>query len=450
VHGVGTVAAVLARHRAPLLAAALALVAAAVAVVLLLRRGDDAGDLRAPAPARAEPLAYLPDGADEAIFDLDTSAPLAALGVEQLAPRLTGGALTAEQVRPLLGGRAVVAMAGDRTWLVFATDAPAPRSATGSAVAAAGDGIVVVARTREDLEASRAAAARPAARYARATFDKRFAGLPAGASASVRLAFDARAQLARRAPQLAATRWGRSLRDGAAVLTTSGSEVRAPFRVTADPVGLRPEDLPTATGASAPQARGSAPVVVGLRDPARTLAFARDAGLFTELDLVDQLPGFLKPDLNDLGPSGTLTLPSLDLDRLTLRVEPPDPGDWASKLGRLDALSGFARQVGVDIDIEHRDGVYTLTQGGKLVARVGVFGRALVLSNDPRADLRAAAAAPESPTPTGAAGGLTARLRAAVLTTALPAILRDRLGDVTGWARAELTGLSGEVRLAVR
>jgi hypothetical protein len=443
----GTVAAVLARRRAPLLAAVLALVAAAVAVVLLVRRGDDGVDRAAP--ARAEPLAYLPDGADDAIFDLDTSAPLAALGVEQLAPRLTGGALTAAQVRPLLGGRAVVAMAGDRTWLVFATDAPAPRPAA-SAVAAAQKGIVVVARTREDVQAALAAAARPAARYARATFDKRFAGLPAGPSASVRLAFDARAQLGRRAPPLAATRWGRSLRDGAAVLTTGGSELRAPFRVTADPVGLRPEDLPTATGAAAPRARGSAPLVIGLRDPARTLAFARDAGLFDELDLVDQLPGFLKPDLNDLGPNGTLTMPSLDLDRLTLRVEPPDPGDWASKLGRLDALSSFAQQVGVDIEIDHRDGVYTLTQGAKLVARVGVFGRALVLSNDADADLRAAAAAPESPTPTGAAGGLTARLRAAVLATVLPALLRDRLGDVTGWARTELTGVSGELRLAVR
>jgi hypothetical protein len=443
------VAAVLARRRAPLLAAALALVAAGVAVVLLLRRGDDGGDRRAS--ARAEPLAYLPVGADDAIFDLDTSAPLAALGVEQLAPRLTGGALTAEQVRPLLGGRAVVANAGDRSWLVFATEAPAPRPATGSAVAAARKGIVVVARTRADLEAALAAAAQPAAGYARATFDKRFVGLPAGPTASVRLAFDARAQLARRAPQLAATRWGRSLRDGAAVLTTSGSELRAPFRVTSDPVGLRPEDLPTATGADAPQARGSAPVVVGLRDPARTLAFARDAGLFTELDLVDQLPGFLKPDLNDLGANGTLTMPSLDLNTLTLRVEPPDPGDWASKFGRLDALSGFAKQAGLaDIDIDHRDGVYTLTQGGKLVARVGVFGRALVLSNDPRADLRAAATAPASPTPTGAAGAVTARLRAAVLTAALPALLRERLGDVTGWARAELTGVSGELRLAVR
>ena len=425
--------------------AALALVAAVVAVVLLLRRGDDGGSRTA---TRAEPLAYLPEGADEAVFDLDTGAPLVALGVERLAPRLTAGALSAEQVRPLLGGRAVVAMGGDRTWLVFVTDAPAPR-AGGGAVAAARDGVVVVAATRDDLRASLTAAARPAARYARATFDKRFVGLPGGAS--VRVAFDARAQLTKRAPQLASTRWGSSLKDGAAVLTTSGNEVRAPFRITADPVGLRPEDLPIATGAAAPQARGSAPLTIGLRNPARTLAFARDAGLLPELDLVDQLPGFLKPNLNDLGPNGTLTMPSLDLDHLTLRSEPPDPGDWASKLGRLDALSRLAREAGIaDIKVDEKDGAYTLSQNGKLIARAGVYGRALVLSNDPGADLRAAAAAPVTRTPANAAGAATARLVSGTLTAGLPTLLSDRLGDVTGWARAELTGVSGEVRLAVR
>jgi hypothetical protein len=439
------VAAVLARRRAPLLAAALALLAAAVAVVLLLRRGDDAGTRPA---LRAEPLAYLPEGAEDAVFDLDTSAPLVGLAVEQLASRLTDGALTAAQVRPLLGGRAVVAMVGDRTWLVFATGAPAPRL-RGGAAAAARDGVVVVARSRADVEAALAAAARPAADHARATFDKRFDGLPQGAS--VRVAFLPRAQLAARAPQLAATRWGRSLRDGAAVLTTSGTEIHAPFRITGDPVGLRPEDLPIATGAAAPQERGSAPLVAGLRDPARTLAFARDAGLLPELNIVDQLPGFLKPDLSDLGANGTLTTPSLDLDHLTLRVEPPDPGDWASKLGRLDALSGFAREAGLtDVDIDHRDGVYNLSQDGELVARIGVFGRALVLSNDPGADLRAAASAPAAAAPPGAAGALIARFVATSLGSQLPDLLRARLGDITGWARAELTGLSGELRLALR
>ena len=113
-------AAVLSRRRAPLLIAALVLVVGVVALVLLLRGGDDDKKQRA---AKSEPLAYVPDVGNDAILDLDTRAPLVDLAVEQLAPRLTDGALTAAQARPLLGGRAVVAIRGDRAWLAFATDA---------------------------------------------------------------------------------------------------------------------------------------------------------------------------------------------------------------------------------------------------------------------------------------------------------------------------------------
>lgn len=436
-------AAVLARRRVPLIAAAVAVVVAVVVVVLLVTGGDDE-----PAGPRIEPLAYVPAAARDAVFDLDTGAPLVGVAVEQLASRLTGGGLTAAAVRPLLGGRVVVAMGGGKTWLVFATDAKAPRVGPGAAVAQRG-GAVVVAPTAADARAALETARQPAARYARASFDKRLAGLPRGGSA--RVAFDPRAQLAKRAPPLAGTRWARSLRDGAAVLALDGDDIEAPFKITADPIGLTPADLPVAAGPQAPSARGRAPVVIGLRDPARTLAFARDVGLFKELDVVDKLPGFLKPNLNDLGPNGTITSTSLtDVEHLTLRTEPPDAGDWASKLGRLDALSDVAGSVGLtDVEIVHRDGVYTLSEKGRLVVRVGVFGRALVLSNDPRADLRAAANAPVVEVD-GATGGLTARLAATALLPQLPAILSTRLGDVTGWARAELTGVSGQLRLATR
>jgi hypothetical protein len=442
---VGATVAAVTRRRATLLAAAVALLAAAVAVVFLLRGGDDDGGRQT---ARAEPLAYVPAGSADVVFDLDTRAPLVGLAVEQLAPRLTDGALSADQAHALVGGRAAVAIGDGKAWLAFATDAPAPRPGRGAA-AAARDGVVVVAPSAADLSQALDGARAPAARYARATFDKRFAGLPADAGA--RVAFDPRPLLAQRSPQLAGTAWGRSLRDGAAVLSTSGSELRVPFRITADPVGLTPGDLPIATGAQPPQARGSAPLVVGLRDPAHTLAFARQAGLLSELDLLDQLPGFLKPNLDDLGPNATVTSTSVDLAHLTARTEPPDPGDWETKLGRIDTLAGLAgKAVLGDLRIDHRGGAYTLTQGGELVARAGVYGRVLVLSNDPGANLRAAAVAPAAPTPPGAAGALTARLRSSVLATQIPELIRARVGDLTAWARAELTGVTGELQLALR
>jgi hypothetical protein len=439
--GAGTVASVLRRH-GPLLIAALALVAAVVAlVVVLANRGDDT-DKKA---AAGEPLAYVPAGSDDVVFDLDTREPLVALAVEELAPRLTNNAVTSEQLHPLLGGRAVVATHTGKAWLVFATDQPAPRP-NGGAAAAASDGVVVIAPSRAELAASLHSARQPSAKYARASFDKRFAGLPAGAGA--RVAFDPRPLLAQRAPQIANTPWARSLRDGAAVLTTNGNELRLPFRITADPVGLEPDDLPIATGAAPPSARGKAPLIAGVRDPAHTLTFLRAAGLLPALDVLNELPGILRPDLNDLGPNGTVTSRALDLNRLTVRSEPAEPKIWST---RLKVIAGLAGKLGLSgARVEEHDGAYTITSDGKLVGRVGVFGDVLVLSNDPTADLRAAATAPPVPTPPGAAGALTARLNPNVLGGLIPSFVRDRLGDVTGWARAELTGVNGELRLAVR
>jgi hypothetical protein len=442
--GGGSVAAVVSRRRIPLAVAALVLVAGVVGLVLLLRGGG--GDKGTKA-ATGEPLAYLPDGGNDAIFDLDTRAPLVDVVVEQLAPRLTNGAVSAAEVRPLLGGRAVVALRGGKAWLAFATDEPAPRTGAG-AVAAKRGGVVVIAPSRADLDVSLRNARQPAARSARATFDKRFAGLPT--NGTVRVAFDPRKLVAQRAPQLTGTRWGRSLRDGAAVLTTEGTQLKLPFRITADPVGLNPTDLPIATGAQPPTARGAGPLVIGVRNPARTLRFARDVGVLDELDVVDQLPGIVKPNLDDLGPNGTITTPSLDLQHLTLRAEPSNPGDWSSKLSRLRSLASIAGRLLGGVRIDEQDGVYTVTRDGQLIVRAGVFGRALVLSNDPRANLQAAAAAPVSPTPPGAAGALTLRARATTLIPNVPALIAGRLGDVTGWARAELTGLTGELDLALR
>jgi hypothetical protein len=279
---------------------------------------------------------------------------------------------------------------------------------------------------------------------ARRRFDARFAGLPP--AEGVRAAFRPQSLLS---PGVANTRWGRSLRDGAAVLT---GDLRVPFLVHADPAGIAPADLPIAPGAGAPTTHGRAPVVIGLRDPARAVAFARDSGLVPELALVDRLPGFLRPNLADLGSDGTLTMPTLAPERMTLRAEPRNPGDWATKLGRLHALSGLIRFLGLaNVRIDRRsDGAYAIEQDGRLAGRVGVYGPVVVLSTDPRADLRAAATAPPIPPPPGAAGALTVRLAPRLLGAVLPALVREHVGDVTGWARTGLAGVRGELAVRVR
>ena len=169
--------------------------------------------------------------------------------------------------------------------------------------------------------------------------------------------------MASRSPQIANTTWGRSLRDGAAVMVVRGDRVALPFKLTGDPV--TPESLPIATGTQAPSTHGSAPIVAATRSPAQTLGFLRDAGLLPALDVLSRAPSFLKPNLDDLGPDATLT--TADAKVFTVRLTPPDPSDWATKLDRLDALSGLIRFAGLaNVRIDKRDGVYTIEQDGEL------------------------------------------------------------------------------------
>jgi hypothetical protein len=431
-------------RRSIIVAGLVAVAVAAIVAGVVVGGGREAAPRRAP-PA-ADPLAFVPADAD-AVFALDTGAPLVALAVEQLLPRVSARPLSAAQIGRLTGGRAAVAITGDRVWLAIATDAPAPRPAAGAA-AAKRDGVVVVAPGPVALRAALDRAARPAARSARGTFARRFDGLPA--SSSARVAFDPRALLARAgSSQLAATPWARSLRDGAAVLSSAGDRLRVPFRLHGDPAAVGTADLPIAPGPVVPRARGRAFLVSGVRDPAQSLRFARSAGLLPGLDVVDRLPGFLRPDLGSLGPQGTVTTSDL-FGHVTLRTEPPDPGDWSTKLGRLDALSGLIRVIGLaDVRIDRgADGAYAITEGRRLLVRAGVYGRVVVLSDDPRASHRAAAP-PVSPPP-GAAGGLTFRLRPAGLRGRLPGLVLERLGDLTGWARAERAGMTGALEVRVR
>lgn len=444
-----------------------AIAAAAVAVVLLVG-GDDDGPRR---PRGDEPLAYVAPNAD-VILDLDTGAPLVGLALAELVPRVTGGALTAETARALIGGAAALALTGERVQLALvATDPDALARLTKSlssagtyrgarlfrrsdAALAVRDETLLVGADVAALRRALDRRARPDAAGARRRFDRRFTGLP-GASA-VRVAFAAGPLLRRVQPQLAATVWGRSLRDGAAVLSSDGDGIRIPFRVRADPTGVRAQDLPIAPGARVPQAHATAPLVVGLRSLTQSLGFARQAGLDPlDLDLLDALPGFLRPDVGGL--TGDAAITSSDLTHLTARTQPRDAGDWSAKLGRLDALSTLLGGTGLtDIDIDQRDGVYSVTQSGQLQARVGVFGPSLVLSNDPAANLRAAAAAPPAPAVPGAAGALTARLAAGVVRQLvadrfpLPSFAQQALGDATAWARAETNGVNGELRLALQ
>jgi hypothetical protein len=410
-------------RRVAVVLAAVVVVVAAVAFVLL--RGDDK-----PAPPKAppavEPLSFMPADAD-VVFDLNTDVPAIAVAAAELVPKLPGATVTAEQLRPLVGGRMAVAVKDSKLWLAVVTSASAPPGGTKRG------GTVVIAPGSITQTLG-----------ARAAFDRRLAGLP---DSPARVAFDPRKLIATRSPEIVNTAWGRALRDGAAALTIAGDRIALRFRLSTNPV--RPEDLPIATGTQAPSTHGSAPIVAATRSPAQSLRFLRDAGLLPALGVLSRAPGFLKPDLDDLGPDATIT--TADAKVFTVRLTPPDPGDWATKLDRLDALSGLIRFTGLaNVRIDKRNGVYAIQQDGELVARVAVYGRVVVLSTDPRANLAQAANAPAKPPPANARGALTLNLSATLFGALLPALVREHVGDVTGWARAEPAQTTGELAVRVR
>jgi hypothetical protein len=460
---------------------------AALAIVLARGGGKDDTTPGPQSDTRAEALAYAPRNAP-ALIAVDTGSAGASLVLGALVPRVSGGALTANDVSPLLGNEAVIAILDPRTQRaqlsIVAKDPDALRALArrlrakggyrgarlyagpqGAALAIKGDALVAgsdepTVRRALDTKASAQAHLTPP------LFDRRLAGL--STTADVRTVFDPkRIVVAQRLPGVLNTRWGRSLTNGAAVLAQGGAGLQLPFALQTDAARINDQDLPFATGPQAPQIRGRAPLLLGVRDLSRLIAFLRkaDPGRLGGLDTFQNgLPSFLRVDVNGLlnGLRNEGTISSADgLAHFAARTDPPDPSDWAQPLQRLSTLSSVLQRLGID-NIKLSDegaNAYRLDVDQKLVARVGVFGRTLVFTDDTKTNLRATATAPPAPTPPGARGGLTLRMRASEgrrllsdlfgLPSGASAIL-DRLGDLTGWARAATDGVRGELQLGLR
>jgi hypothetical protein len=468
--------------------AVVAVVAFAVLAIVLARGGGKKDTTPAPpADTRAEALAYAPRNAP-ALIGVDSGSGAASLVLGALVPRVSGGALTANDISPLLGNEAVVALLDPRTGRsqlsMVAKDPDALRALarrlkrsgsyrratlyagpSGAAIAIRG-ATILAASDEPTVRRALDTRANTRGRLSPQQFDRRLAGL--STTADIRTVFDPkRVVVAQRLPGVLNTRWGRSLTNGAAVLTQGGSGLRLPFALQTAPTRINDNDLPFATGPQAPQIRGRAPLLIGVRDIARLIAFLRKAdpqrlgGLDT---FQNSLPSFLRVDIDGLfnGLTNEGTISSADgLAHFAARTDPPNPNDWRLPLQRLSTLSGVLQRLGIDNIRLNDEGpnAYRLDVDKKLVARVGIFGRTLVFTDDARANLPATATAPAAPSPPGARGGLTLRMQASEgrrllsdlfgLPSGASAIL-DRLGDLTGWARGATDGVRGELQLGLR
>jgi uncharacterized protein DUF3352 len=475
--------------------AVLALAVAAIAVVVVVLTRGDSNQEPATKPqgdTRAEALAYAPRSSP-ALVGVDTGSPAASIVLGALVPRVSGGALSPNDISPLLGNEAVVAVLDPRTQRaqlsMVAKDPDALRALTrrltkqgdyhgatlyrgpeNAVVAVKGD-TLVAASDEPTVRRAIDTAANPATHVTPAQFDARLAGLPK--TADVRAVFDPkRVVVATRLPGVLNTRWGRSLTNGAAVLQQGGSGLQLPFVLQTDATRINDQDLPFGTGTTPPQMHGRAPLLIGVKDFARFIAFLRkaDPKRLGGLDsLQNGLPSFLRVNVDGLlgGLTGDGTVSSDDgLAHFAARTDPPNPGDWRTPLQRLSTLSSVLQSLGIDnVKLSEEPGggdAYRLEIDGRLVARVGIFGRTLVITDAATTNLQATANAPAVPPPPGAAGGLTLRLRASEGRRLLgglfgissgdegAGVILDRFGDLTGWARAATDGVRGQLQLGLR
>src|SRR3954454_10646708 len=249
-----------------------ALVAVAVvafaALAFVLARNSSKDDTT-PTPqgdTRAQALAYAPR-ASPALIGVDTGSPQASLVLGALISRVSGGALTATDISPLLGNEAVVALLDPRTGRsqlsMVAKDPDALRALarrlkqTGNykgATLYTGPQNAAVAIRQDTLLA---ASDEPTVRRALDTqadanahvtpqqFDRRLAGL--STTADVRAVFDPkRVVVAQRIPAVLNTRWGRSLTNGAALLQEGWPGLSLPFVLRTDATRINDQDLPFA------------------------------------------------------------------------------------------------------------------------------------------------------------------------------------------------------------
>ncbi|MCW3014309.1 MAG: hypothetical protein JWO02_1401 [Solirubrobacterales bacterium] len=318
----------------------------------------------------------------------------------------------------------------------------------------------------------------------RATFTARsMSGISAG-QAVVRVAVTGpalRNAIARQAPKATQLPWVAAVRGAGLALATDSDGLHVKARVRTDETTVSDVDLPIAAGAQAPEPKGDAPVVVGVRNLAQSADVLLQVAQLVTPDRLktytmvrDLLKRFAQVDiegdiLGTLTQNATLTVP--DLRGVTLRAETSDEQrlrDALSRLGRIGRLAGIAGSFGIGVDTnglairDEGDDRYTVLKDENPVAVVAVRNGIFVASSDPLTDVDAVVDALDTvdgAAPSSSSGALRATLTPSALSDVLvdrfglPSVARvalESLGGATVTARAELGYLLVGVDVAVK
>jgi Protein of unknown function (DUF3352) len=256
--------------------------------------------------------------------------------------------------------------------------------------------------------------------------------------------------------------WVDALRSYATTISANSSGLTFQFRVNTTGRQLTQAEVPLAPATAPPSLAGELPIAAGIEDPAHIVAFgeaAQQASSPASYAKFQRRQAAIRAktgvDLNSLLKLATGSLMISSNTHATMgRVGLSNPAAAASALSKLMAQprSVFNAASGV-----HRlgGGFYSIREAHQTIT-VGVVGSQLLVGKATPAQLRSFAAAPTAQA-TGAKGSVAfqialIQLLKITLKNTLPSEAQGALaalGNITGWAAASPSALTGSATLAI-
>jgi hypothetical protein len=258
--------------------------------------------------------------------------------------------------------------------------------------------------------------------------------------------------------------WVAALRGYAASINENSQGLTFQYRLDTTGRSLSEPDLPIASGSTAPSFAGTAPIVAAVRDPAQIFTFAENAERATN---PAQYQRFAKRqaavrsktgvDLTSLIKLATGDL-IVDSDTHTTigRVQVSDPAAAKTTIAKLATHpTAFSRTPPKIKRLS--GGFYAIKSQHSKAITVGVVGNQLVAGQATPAQLRSFAVAPPAPA-NGAQGAVAFKIALAEVVrlaskqplTGIGATVVKMLGDLTGWAAASPSQLTGKATLTIK
>ncbi len=259
--------------------------------------------------------------------------------------------------------------------------------------------------------------------------------------------------------------WVAAIRSYGAAISATSAGITFQYRLDTSGGALTSAQIPIAAGTTAPSLAGNAPIIVGIDDPSQIVSFALSAEQATSPASYAQFQArnarLKRTEGIDFRSLTSLLTGSLIVESDTHttigRATVSNPAAAANVLAKLaSAPHGLFRK---GTTVSKLGGGFYLIKEPKLTLTVGVSGNQLVLGKATVAQDKAFAAAPTTPA-SFAHGSVAFQIALADLlrgkagsatgeASQIAQLLLSHLGNITGWAAASPSALTGSATLAI-